>query len=193
MHHEMVMRILLLDNYDSFTWNLYHLLAQHAQVDVVRNDAVTVEEASRYDRMVISPGPGLPSEAGITMELLRRLMPSHPFLGVCLGMQAMVEACGGALYNQERVMHGVAVPCFPEDPRDPLFVDVPSPFEAGLYHSWAADPATMPAELRVTARSAAGVIMAVRHTKYPSCGVQFHPESVLTPQGAGILANWVRG
>src|SRR5690606_25126957 len=108
---------------------LYHVLAQHAQVEVVRNDAITVEEAARYDRVVLSPGPGLPSEAGICMELLQALMPTHPILGVCLGMQAMVEVCGGRLYNQERVRHGVAVPCKPAEPRDALFADLPDAFE----------------------------------------------------------------
>lgn len=185
------MRLLLLDNYDSFTWNLYHVLAQHAPVDVVRNDAITVDEAARYDRIVLSPGPGLPSEAGICMELLHALMPTHPILGVCLGMQAMVEVCGGRLYNQAQVRHGVAVPCKPSEPRDALFADLPDAFEVGLYHSWAADPATLPDDLRVTARSAEGVIMAVRHARYPSCGVQFHPESVLTPLGPWMLENWL--
>ena len=186
------MRLLLLDNYDSFTWNLHHLLVPRAQVDVVRNDAITVDEAARYDRIVLSPGPGLPSEAGILMELLDKLMPTHPILGVCLGMQAIVEACGGILYNQQRVMHGVPVPCIPEDPVDQLFEGLPSSFEVGLYHSWAADPATLPAELRVTAHSETGVIMAVRHERYALCGVQFHPESVLTPEGPRIIDNWLR-
>lgn len=187
------LRILLLDNYDSFTWNLHHLLDPHAQVDVVLNDRITVDEAAQYDRIVISPGPGLPIEAGITMELLSKLMPSHPILGVCLGMQAIVEVCGGKLFNQDRVMHGVAVDCFPEEPRDPLFASMPSTFAVGLYHSWAADPKTLPAELRITARSEAGVIMALRHVHFNVCGVQFHPESVLTPMGERIIANWIGG
>lgn len=185
------MRILLLDNYDSFTWNLHHLLAPHAPVEVVRNDAITVEEAARFDRIVISPGPGLPSAAGITMEVIHRLMPTHPILGICLGMQALVEACGGALYNQERVQHGVAVRCLPEPPVDPLFAGLPDAFDAGLYHSWAADAARMPSALRVTARSAHGVVMAVRHRAHAACGVQFHPESVLTPDGVRIIRNWL--
>jgi anthranilate synthase component 2 len=185
------MRLLLLDNYDSFTWNLHHLLVPRAQVDVVRNDAITVDEAARYDRIVLSPGPGLPSEAGILMELLAKLMPTHPILGVCLGMQAIVEACGGALYNQQQVMHGVSTRCVPEEPLDTLFTGLPSPFEVALYHSWAADPGTLPSELRITARSEAGVIMAVRHQLFPLCGVQFHPESVLTPEGPRIIDNWL--
>ena len=184
-------RILLLDNYDSFTWNLHHLLAPHAQVDVMRNDKITVQEAARYDRIVLSPGPGLPSEAGIMMELLAKLMPTHSILGVCLGMQGIVETCGGSLFNQARVMHGVAVPCTPIDPRDTLFTELPASFEVGLYHSWAADPKTLPTELRITAKSEAGVIMALRHVQYDVCGVQFHPESVLTPLGERIIENWI--
>lgn len=185
------MRLLLLDNYDSFTWNLHHLLEPHAEVDVIRNDAISVQEAARYQRIVLSPGPGLPNEAGIMMELLHTLMPTHPILGVCLGMQGIVEACGGSLYNQQEVIHGRAVTCTPTAPRDPLFSDLPEHFEVGLYHSWATDPATMPASLKATAHSAAGVIMALRHSTHPVCGVQFHPESVLTPQGARIIANWI--
>lgn len=185
------MRLLLLDNYDSFTWNLHHLLVPEAEVDVVRNDRITVDEAARYDAIVLSPGPGLPGEAGIMMALLHRVMPTHPVLGVCLGMQAIVEACGGSLYNQPRVKHGVAVPCTPTEPCDPLFADIPSPFDVGLYHSWAVDPAVMPPMLRPTAWSADGVMMALRHTQHAVCGVQFHPESVLTPHGPQLVRNWL--
>lgn len=185
------MRILLLDNYDSFTWNLYHLLAPHAAVDVVRNDAITVDQASRYDRIVLSPGPGLPSEAGVMPALLHAMAPTRPILGVCLGLQGIVEEFGGALLNLPQVRHGVAVPCTPEPPIDALFAGVETPFLAGLYHSWAADPAKLPAELRVTATSREGVVMAVRHRSLPLCGVQFHPESVLTPAGPAIIRNWL--
>lgn len=186
------MRILLLDNYDSFTWNLHHLLAPEAEVDVRLNDAITVDEAARYDRIVLSPGPGLPEEAGIMPELLRRLFTTHPILGVCLGMQAIVEQCGGTLFNQRKVMHGVTASCVPTEPVDPLFTGIDAPFEVGLYHSWAADPSTLPSVLRVTAASANGVIMAVRHTTLPVCGVQFHPESVMTPDGPRMITNWLR-
>ncbi len=187
------MRILLLDNFDSFTWNLHHLLEPLVEtVDVVRNDAITVDGAASYDRIVLSPGPGLPAEAGIMPELLTKLMPTHPILGICLGMQGIVEACGGTLFNQARVMHGVEVPCLIEQPVDPLFLGLSSPFTIGLYHSWAADPARLPAELRITARSEQGVIMALRHSRYNVCGVQFHPESVMTPLGSRIMENWVK-
>ena len=187
------MRLLLLDNFDSFTWNLHHLLEPLVDaVDVVRNDAITVDEAARYDRIVLSPGPGLPAEAGIMPELLVKLMPTHTILGICLGMQGIVEACGGTLFNQIRVMHGVEVPCLIEQPIDPLFSGLPSPFTIGLYHSWAADPTTLPNELRITARSEQGVIMALRHTHYNVCAVQFHPESVMTPLGGMIMENWIK-
>ena len=125
------------------------------------------------------------------MDLLARLMPTHPILGVCLGMQGIVEICGGTLFNQEKVMHGISVPCFPSDPVDPLFAGITAPFEAGLYHSWAADPARLPSALRITARSEQGVIMGIRHTSLIVCGVQFHPESVLTPEGERIISNWI--
>ncbi|MCU0319122.1 MAG: aminodeoxychorismate/anthranilate synthase component II [Flavobacteriales bacterium] len=185
------MRILLLDNRDSFTWNLQHLLVQHAAVDVQRNDRITVDEVARYDRIVLSPGPGLPAEAGVLMPVIERLHRTHPMLGVCLGMQALVEHFGGALYNQPRVMHGVAVPCHVMAKDEPLFAGLPDTFDVGLYHSWAADTKRLPAELEMTAVSAAGVVMAVRHRTLPVCGVQFHPESVLTPWGPRIIANWM--
>lgn len=186
-------RILLLDNYDSFTWNLHHLLERWGQVTVRRNDAITVEEAAGFDRIVLSPGPGLPAAAGIMPDLVRRLMPTHPILGVCLGLQAIVEACGGGLVNLPAVRHGVAVPCRPVPPVDPLFAGLPSPFEAGCYHSWAAAPSSLPPELRVTAYSGEGVVMALRHVQYPACAVQFHPESVLTPCGETLVRNWLQG
>ncbi|MBP6311923.1 MAG: aminodeoxychorismate/anthranilate synthase component II [Flavobacteriales bacterium] len=185
------MRVLLLDNYDSFTWNLHHLLEPFAQVDVVRNDAITVNEASQYDRIVLSPGPGLPSEAGIMMELLEKLMPTHTLLGICLGMQGVVEACGGVLYNQQHVMHGVAVNCSVLAPVDPLFKELPAKFTVGLYHSWAVDERKFPNELKVTAQSDADVVMAIRHVRYNVCGMQFHPESVLTEVGGTIIENWI--
>ena len=185
------MRILLLDNYDSFTWNLHHLLERWGEVTVKRNDAITVEEAARFDRIVLSPGPGLPSEAGTMPELVHRLMPTHTILGVCLGLQAIVEACGGSLINLSNVRHGIAVDCIPELPVAPLFTGIPAPIAVGLYHSWAADPSTLPSELLVTAYSTDGIIMALQHVQYNTCAVQFHPESVLTPAGEEIIRNWI--
>lgn len=185
------MRLLLVDNHDSFTWNLYHLLAPAADVHVALNDAISVDEAAQFDGIVLSPGPGLPAEAGFMPALLQALMPSHPILGVCLGMQAIVEACGGVLYNQERVQHGVAVRCIPQRPIDALFTGLEGGMDVGLYHSWAADPESMPATLRITSRSDAGVVMSVRHERFPVCGVQFHPESILTPLGGALVRNWL--
>ncbi len=185
------MRLLLLDNYDSFTYNLQQLLARSAEVTVRRNDAITVEEAARFDRIVLSPGPGLPSEAGIMPELVRRLMPRVPMLGVCLGMQAMVESCGGQLLNLPAPRHGTARACTPTAPNDPLFAGMGPSFDVALYHSWCADPAHMPPQLQVAARSEEGVVMAVRHRTWPATGVQFHPESVLTPLGPCLIANWL--
>lgn len=185
------MRVLLLDNFDSFTWNLAQLLGAGAEVSVVRNDRIGVAEARAFDRIVLSPGPGLPSEAGIMPQLLRELLPELPILGVCLGMQALVEACGGQLYNLGQVRHGTALPCRAVPPVDPLFRGVPQPFGAGLYHSWAADAGSLPQALRCTAVTEDGVIMAVRHRQWPACGVQFHPESVLTLHGPRIIANWL--
>ncbi len=187
------MRILLLDNYDSFTWNLHHLLEPFGEVTVARNDGITVDEAASFDRIVLSPGPGLPAEAGIMPELVRRLMPTRPILGICLGMQAIAEACGGSLFNLPAVKHGVALPCVTELPIDPFFMGIEAPFAVGLYHSWAVDDGSLPKELRVTARSAEGLIMALRHVRFPACGVQFHPESVLTPTGACMIRNWAQG
>ena len=184
------MRILILDNYDSFTWNLHHLLEPLGEVTVKRNDGISVDEAASFHRIVLSPGPGLPSEAGILPELVRRLIPTHPILGICLGMQAIAEACGGSLYNQATVKHGIAVPCIPELPTDPFFMGTEAPFEVGLYHSWAVDEGSLPKELRVVAKSTEGVIMALRHKRFPAFGVQFHPESVLTPSGAHMIRNW---
>lgn len=186
------MRILLLDNYDSFTWNLHHVLEPLAEVVVRRNDAITLEEAATFNRIVLSPGPGLPSEAGIMPRLVKALLPTHPILGVCLGLQAIVEACGGSLINLPQVRHGVALPCNPCQPVDALFAGINAPLSVGLYHSWAANPATLPPDLRITALSAEGTIMALRHRHHPACAVQFHPESVLTPGGPQILRNWLQ-
>ncbi len=186
------MRILLLDNFDSFTWNLQHLLEPFADVDVVRNDAITVQQASAYDRIVLSPGPGLPSEAGIMPELLMKLMPTHPILGICLGMQAIAEACGGTLFNQPQVQHGVVARCTSTRPVDPLFHGIEQPFDVGLYHSWAVESSSLPSELMPIAHREKGIIMALRHARYNTCGLQFHPESVMTPAGPRMIANWIQ-
>ncbi len=184
--------ILLLDNYDSFTFNLYQAIAAlGAEVEVHRNDALTVEQvlARAPTAIVLSPGPGKPSDAGIQPELLRRLPDSMPLLGVCLGHQGFVERCGGVLERDPAPTHGKA--SLVHHDGDALFRGLPNPFPAGRYHSLRAKRDALPAELRLTAWTAEGLVMAVRHTKLPRFGVQFHPESILTPQGAKLVANFL--
>ncbi len=186
--------ILVIDNYDSFTYNLVALLRQipGAAVTVRRNDAASSQDLEDADALVLSPGPGLPAEAGDLMGILGQAAGRMPVLGVCLGLQAIAEYYGGSLHNLSNVYHGVATSMQIVDPEDPLFAGMPEIFEAGRYHSWVADPNTLPPELRVTAIDETGHIMALRHLRDPVFGVQFHPESVLTPQGARLIQNFVR-
>ncbi len=186
------MRVLLIDNYDSFTYNLYQYLCElGADVTVVRNDAITVDEvrALSPDFIVISPGPGVPRDAGISVDLVRELGASTPILGVCLGHQAITEAYGGVVTRAPELMHGKASPIF-HDAKG-VFADLPSPFSAIRYHSLCAAPEAVPEVLEVTARSDSGVIMAVRHREHRVYGVQFHPESILTEHGKELLANFL--
>jgi anthranilate synthase component 2 len=187
------MKILLLDNYDSFTFNLLHLVEQFdgVEVDVFRNDEITVDEAGRYDRFVVSPGPGLPDEAGITKKLIERFYTVKPILGVCLGMQAMTEVCGGRLFNLTRVFHGVAEETFITDANEALFKGINSPFKCGRYHSWGADAESLPSALRITAIDRYKNIMALTHENQLLRGVQFHPESILTEFGKTLISNWL--
>lgn len=184
--------ILLLDNYDSFTFNLYQAIAAlGAEVEVHRNDALTVEQvlARAPTAIVLSPGPGKPSDAGIQPELLRRLPDSTPVLGVCLGHQGLVERCGGTLERDPAPTHGKS--SLVHHDGDALFRGLPNPFPAGRYHSLRAKRDALPEELRLTAWTAEGLVMAVRHTALPRFGVQFHPESILTPQGSKLVANFL--
>ncbi|HWR99733.1 MAG TPA: aminodeoxychorismate/anthranilate synthase component II [Prolixibacteraceae bacterium] len=183
--------ILLIDNYDSFTYNLVHLIKSLGYgVDVRRNDAITIKEAEAYDKILLSPGPGIPSEAGLLLEIVRQLAPTKSILGVCLGHQAIGEVFGATLINIKEVHHGVAsqmnIIC-----DDLLFKGMERTFEAGRYHSWAVSPVDFPADLEITAMDDSGEIMALRHKKYKVRGVQFHPESVLTPMGSKIMQNWI--
>lgn len=185
------MKILLLDNYDSFTYNIDHLLRELGVTpDVIRNDKISVEEVGKYDAIVISPGPGIPSEAGILPELLEKYSGIKPILGVCLGEQAIGERFGATLVNLPDVYHGIQSE-ISIDNTDYLFNGLPDKIKVGRYHSWAIDPQKTGDEIEVTARSADGNIMAVRHKKYDIRGVQFHPESVLTPDGKKMLENWL--
>jgi anthranilate synthase component II len=187
------MKIMVLDNYDSFTYNLVHILKELSgeQVDVYRNDEITIEDATGYDKIIISPGPGIPDEAGITKKLIGELAPLKSILGVCLGCQSIAEVFGGSLINLDNVYHGVKTEIIITDPGDKLFNGVPPSFEAGRYHSWVVNEKGLPSSLRITARDNAGMIMALSHVKYDVKGVQFHPESVMTDQGKKILRNWL--
>lgn len=184
---------MILDNYDSFTYNIVQLVRSLGYgVDVRRNDAISVEEAGEYPRVIISPGPGLPSESGILPEYLRRYADKRSILGICLGEQAIGERFGARLRNLENVYHGVATPVEIVAP-DPVFEGMEDGFEAGRYHSWVVDSVDFPDCLEITARDAKGEIMALRHREYDVRGFQFHPESVLTPKGERLLRNWLSG
>jgi anthranilate synthase component 2 len=185
-------RVLLIDNYDSFTYNLYQYLCElGADVTVRRNDAITVAEARAlaFDFLVISPGPGVPRDAGISIELIRALGPTTPVLGVCLGHQAIAEAFGGVVTRAPELMHGKA--SLISHDGTGVFEGLPSPFSAIRYHSLCAAPEAVPEVLEVIAHSDSGVIMAMRHRKYPVHGVQFHPESILTEHGKALLRNFL--
>jgi anthranilate synthase component 2 len=185
-------RILLLDNYDSFTWNLYQYLCElGADVEVVRNDEISVDEVARkgFDGIVISPGPSRPESAGISIDLIEQLGPTTPILGVCLGHQAIGMAYGGEVVRVEPV-HGKKSAV---DHRGAgCFEGLPTPIDAGRYHSLAIARASLPDVLEVTATAPDGLIMGVRHREHPVEGIQFHPESILTPDGMSLLANWLR-
>lgn len=186
------MKILILDNYDSFTFNLVHYVEQFCDdVAVVRNDALALSEVEVFDAIVLSPGPGLPKDAGVMPELIKRYAATKKLLGVCLGHQAIGEAFGAGLKNLNQVHHGISIPTNILVQDEPLFKDVPARIETGRYHSWVIDSETAPSELIITATDDEGEVMAIRHREYDVCGVQFHPESLLTPEGLKIIGNWV--
>lgn len=187
------MDILLLDNYDSFTYNLVHILRQiaYVRVDVIRNDKITLEEVKKYDKILLSPGPGIPQEAGIMMDIIKTYSPSKPILGVCLGHQGIAEAFGAKLLNLDKVMHGVATDTWLMVSDEVLFNNMPLNFKSGRYHSWVVDEQGFPSCLKVTARDENETIMAISHRTYDVKGVQFHPESILTEYGDRIIKNWV--
>lgn len=193
------MKVLVFDNYDSFTYNLVHLVEKilHTQVDVYRNDAIPMEEVNRYDKIILSPGPGVPSEAGLLLPLIKEYAAKKSILGVCLGHQAIGEAFGGMLTNLSHVYHGVATPIEvirgeKADRRNNVFSGLPDTFEVGRYHSWVVDEKGFPDCLEITARDSGNYIMALRHKEYDVQGVQFHPESVLTPDGETMMRNWLK-
>ena len=206
------MKILVFDNYDSFTYNLVHLVEKitHTKVDVYRNDQLPMEKVNDYDKIILSPGPGIPEEAGLLLPLIKEYASTKSILGVCLGHQAIGQAFGGTLINLSTVYHGVAteivvgnresgvgsqesgVGSQESGVHSPLFMGLPDRIEVGRYHSWIISDENFPEELEVTARDENNYIMALQHKKYDVQGVQFHPESVLTPMGEAIMRNWLK-
>jgi len=187
-------RILVFDNYDSFTYNLVHLVEKiiHQKVEVFRNDEIPLEKVKDYDKIILSPGPGIPVEAGLLLPLIKEYASSKSILGVCLGHQAIGEAFGGSLVNLSTVYHGVATKCQLDNGKSALFKGLPEEIEVGRYHSWVVDDKGFPNELEITARDDNNYIMGLQHKKYDVQGVQFHPESVLTPMGEAIMKNWLK-
>ncbi len=187
------MNLLVLDNYDSFTYNLVQYIQEilGRRIDVYRNDAIALEAVDAYDVIILSPGPGLPSEAGIMPELIRTYAPHKAILGVCLGHQAIGEAFGGQLHNLTQVFHGIETPVEVTVGDELLFRGLPAVFQAGRYHSWVVEREGMPGCLEVTAEDEYGVIMAMRHREYNVRGVQFHPESIMTGYGMKMLENFL--
>ena len=193
-------KLLVLDNYDSFTYNLVHLAKEilEEEIDVFRNDEITIDEASKYQRILLSPGPGIPEEAGILLPLIKALSPSHTILGVCLGHQAIGQVFGGTLNNLSKVYHGVATSVdilqdlLPSVKRNDWFLGLDTRQMVGRYHSWVVNAEGLPEMLQVTSKDEQGMIMSLRHKTYDVQGVQFHPESVLTENGRKMLENWLK-
>ena len=185
------MRILIIDNYDSFTFNLVHYVEQFCDdVTVKRNDEISLDEVEEFDAIVLSPGPGLPKHAGIMPKLIKQYASTKKILGVCLGHQAIGEAFGASLKNLNQVHHGVAIPINIIVNNEPLFTNLPNRMDTGRYHSWVIDKNTIPSDLKITATDDEGEVMAIRHKEFDVCGVQFHPESLLTPDGLKVIENW---
>jgi anthranilate synthase component 2 len=187
------MKILMIDNYDSFTFNIVHMLESHSGIDVVvrRNDEVTLREAQGFSKIVLSPGPGLPSEAGKMPELVRELAATKSILGICLGHQCIAEVFGAELFNLPCPVHGKATPVEVLQRDEHLFAGLPTMFEVGRYHSWVVKKDSIPDSLEVTAVDVGGEVMALRHRHLDVRGVQFHPESILTKVGRQIFDNWI--
>ena len=193
-------QILVFDNYDSFTYNLVHLVEKilGQRVEVHRNDQLPLDQVEAFDRIILSPGPGIPEEAGLLLPLIHRYAASKSIFGVCLGHQAIGEAFGGKLVNLDRVYHGLATPIQLEDKLQPAggqradwFAGLPRELEVGRYHSWVVSGEAFPEDLEITARDSRNYVMALRHRTYDVQGVQFHPESILTPMGEQMMRNWL--
>ncbi|WP_321288262.1 aminodeoxychorismate/anthranilate synthase component II [uncultured Sunxiuqinia sp.] len=187
------MKIVIIDNYDSFTYNLVHAIKKISgqPVDVIRNDELVLSDLEKYDKIVLSPGPGIPEEAGLLLDIIREFAPRKSMFGVCLGHQAIGEVFGGTLTNMNRVLHGIAT-SVSQVVADPiLFAGLPEQFEAGRYHSWIVNAEGLPDCFEVTSTDKSGQIMSMKHKEYDVRGVQFHPESVLTPLGEKMIENWL--
>tara|TARA_R110002051_G_scaffold61130_5_gene112039 strand:+ start:2477 stop:3100 length:624 start_codon:yes stop_codon:yes gene_type:complete len=186
------LKILVIDNYDSFVYNLVHYLEElDCTVTVKRNDQLDLNEVEQYDKILLSPGPGIPDEAGLLKEIIKQYAPTKSMLGVCLGQQAIGEVFGGNLTNLDKVFHGVATSATQLVADEPLFKNIDKEFEIGRYHSWVVSSENFPADLEITSLDQNGQIMSLRHKHYDVRGVQFHPESVLTPEGKKMIKNWV--
>jgi anthranilate synthase component 2 len=188
------MKILVIDNYDSFTYNLVHYLenSTNAQIDVFRNDQISLDNVGKYDKILLSPGPGIPDEAGICLELIKRFSPSKSILGVCLGHQAIAEAFGGSLINLDTVYHGISSEIDITTPEEPIYEGLPGRIEVGRYHSWVVNEKDLPECFKINSVSDEGLIMGISHKEYDVKGVQYHPESVLTENGIKIIENWIK-
>jgi anthranilate synthase component II len=187
------MKILVLDNYDSFTYNLVHIIREIGHtMDIFRNDKIGIEEVNQYDKILLSPGPGVPDEAGIMKQVIQRYGPSKSILGICLGHQGIGEVYGARLFNIPKVLHGVTSQTEVTDSDDYLFEGIPRRFQATHYHSWAVVPESIPRDLKVTAVNDEGLVMALSHVRYDVKGVQFHPESIMTREGPKMIANWLK-
>jgi len=187
------MKILIIDNYDSFTYNLVHLVNEIGlQCDVWRNDKFAIGDVDAYSHIILSPGPGIPSEAGLLLDVIKKYAPTKSIFGVCLGQQAIAEVFGGKLFNLSRPMHGIATPIRVTDSQEKLFAGLPQCFKVGRYHSWVVNRDGFPDSLTITAIDEQdNSIMALRHNEYDVRGVQFHPESVLTEYGRALMQNWL--
>ena len=187
------MKILVFDNYDSFTYNLVHLVEKimHQKVAVFRNDKITLEQVGAYDKIILSPGPGIPEEAGLLLPLIKEYASTKSILGVCLGHQAIGEAFGGNLVNLDKVYHGIATPIKITNKNAPVLQGLGDTIEVGRYHSWIVNDKGFPEDLEITAVDNNGFIMGLQHKTFDVQGVQFHPESVLTPDGEKIMRNWL--
>jgi anthranilate synthase component II len=186
-------KILIVDNYDSFTYNLVHLVNEIGlECEVWRNDQFKLEDVEAFDYIILSPGPGIPSEAGLLLQVIERYAPTKSIFGVCLGQQAIAEVFGGSLHNLSQPMHGIATPIKVTDGEERLFAGLPQSFNVGRYHSWVVNREGLPSELTITAIDERdNSVMALRHKQYNVRGVQFHPESVLTEYGKEMLKNWL--